>query len=92
MPWCSPREKIACAAKPAHMPPVVPADRSISPSSSTKTRPIAMSAMYAPWPGRLPMLLRLRKRLLTWLKMTPRTTRPSTDGRAPGSPERSRPK
>ncbi len=49
-----------------------------------------MSAMYAPCPGRLPMLLRLRKRLLTWEKMTPSTMMPSTDGSAPGSPERKR--
>ena len=48
-----------------------------------------MTAMYAPWPGRLPMLLRLRNRALTWLKTIASTMRPSTEGRAPGSPERS---
>ena len=31
----------------AHTPPVVPADRSISPSSSTKTRPIAITMIGA---------------------------------------------
>src|SRR6476660_4992944 len=38
----------------------------------------------------LPMLLELMKRELTWLKITPSTRSPSTEGREPGSPERSR--
>src|SRR5438309_206441 len=39
----------------------------------------------------LPTLLRERNRSLTWLKIAARTMSPSTDGSAPGSPDRSRP-
>src|SRR3954454_10115284 len=35
------------------------------------------------------MLLALRNRLLTWLKIAARMIRPRTEGSAPGSPERS---
>src|SRR6476660_5318520 len=37
------------------------------------------------------MLAALKNRSLTKLKITPRTTSPSTEGRAPGSPDRRRP-
>ena len=50
-----------------------------------------MSAMYALWPGMLPMLFRLKKRLLTRLKTMTSNASPSNDGSAPGTPERTRP-
>ena len=41
-------------------------------------------------PGQVADVVAARNRLLTWEKMTPSTMRPSTDGSAPGSPERRR--
>ena len=40
-----PLRSMATAVKPAAMPPVTPADRSISPSRSTGTRPMASTEM-----------------------------------------------
>src|SRR3954449_3592999 len=79
-----------CAAKAAHMPPVVPADRSISPINRTKMRPIAVRAMNEVCAGRLARLLWLRKSGVVVAKISPRTRSPSTEGTAPGAPPRSR--
>ena len=73
----------------AAVPAVKPADRSISPSSSTNTRPIAMTMTPADW------LKRFAK--LNWLvnvsprsevKTMTRTISPSTAGSEPTSPLR----
>ena len=74
----------------AQAPLAVPAARSISPSSRTKTRPIAMNTVMPAWLTRLARLKTVRKRLLAWEKMTARTMRPSTAGSAPTSPPRTR--
>ncbi len=47
---------ITSAVMVAEAPPATPADRSISPSSRTKTRPIASTMIEAAWTTRLAML------------------------------------
>ena len=73
----------------AAVPPVNPADRSISPSSNTNTRPIASTVIAADW------LIRLAK-LKAFVNVPgrsaentdTRTSRPRTAGSAPTSPPR----
>ena len=70
--------------------PATPADRSISPSSSTITRPMASTLIGAACVIRLAMLSLVVKVSLAMLKMTTRTTRPSIAGSEPMSPLRTR--
>ena len=75
----------------AAVPAVTPADRSISPSSSTKTRPIAMTMTGAPCWIRLAKLnasVKVDGRRAE--NTTTSTNRPSTAGSAPTSPPRTR--
>ena len=61
----------------AHRPPVVPADRSISPSSRTKIRPIAMMMIGPAWMTSASMLYALRKPWCTIAKKMVITIRPT---------------
>ena len=71
----------------APMPAVKPADRSISPSSRTKTSPIASTMIAAPWLMRLAKLPFDRKASPSMIpKIATRTTMPMTAGSDPMSP------
>ncbi len=88
-PWSC--RSMATAVKPAAMPPVTPADRSMSPSSSTGMRPIASTEIAEACTSRLAMfrlLVKVSGRRIE--KTMKRATRPSTAGRAPMSPPRTR--
>ena len=69
-------------------PDTKPTDRSISPSSRTKTMPIAMIANAAPCTMRLTMLPAVRKRSFWTWKTTQMTSSPRMIGRLPSSPPR----
>jgi hypothetical protein len=75
-----------------HRPLVKPADRSISPSSSTKIRPIAMMTTCPPWVNRLAKLPAEKNTGRSAEKTSTSTTRPSVAGSEPMSPPRRRPK
>ena len=78
---------ISAAAVPA----VKPADRSISPSSSTKTRPIAITVTAEAWWMRLDRLNALVKvDGRSTEKTITSTISPSTAGSEPTSPPRTR--
>jgi hypothetical protein len=80
-----------CSASTAAVTPdAVPADRSISPSSRTKTRPIAMIVTPAPWASRFAMLPRVRKLSEATENSTSSTIRPNSAGNEPSSPPRTR--
>ena len=85
-----PLSTIESAVIVAEAPPATPADRSISPSSSTKTSPIASTQMEAAWTTRFAMLYVVRNRSWALLKTMKSTTRPSRAGSEPMSPPRSR--
>ena len=71
----------------APIPAVKPADRSISPSSSTKTRPIASTVIAAPWLIRLAKFCSVRNVSPSSApKMMTRTTTPMIAGSDPMSP------
>jgi hypothetical protein len=72
----------------AQTPLVKPAERSISPNSKTKTRPIAMMVTCAPCWNRLAKLRSEKKLSFAMPKMMQATTRPATAGSAPTSPPR----
>ena len=57
---CQPWLVSRMAMTAPHTPLAKPADRSISPSSRTKTRPIAMKMTAAPWENRLAKLSALK--------------------------------
>src|SRR3954452_2421969 len=81
---------IRIAITQAAAPPATPADRSISPSSSTGTSAMASTQIGAAWVIRLAKLPtdgKVSGRSAE--KIRARTTRPSTAGRAPMSPPRS---
>ncbi len=78
------------ASTAAQTPLAKPADRSISPSSSTNTRPMAMSVTAAPCVNRLAKLIAVTKEGRAAAKTAQSTTRPSTAGSAPMSPPRTR--
>ena len=81
--WCS-------ASTAAASPDAVPAARSISPMSSTNTRPIAMTVWPAPCWSRLARFSRLGKvpPLSSTVNSTNSASRPSSAGREPSSPLR----
>ena len=70
----------------AHRPPVVPADRSISPRSRTKIRPIAMMMIGADWMTSASTLYAVRKPWCTTAKNAVMTIRPMIAGIEPSSP------
>jgi hypothetical protein len=71
----------------APVPAVKPADRSISPSSRTKTRPIASTMIAAPWLRRLAKFCSVRNESGCRTPNTiARMTAPMTAGNAPRSP------
>ena len=72
------------------MPLVTPADRSISPSSSTNTSAMASMTSVAAWVRRLAKFRSVRKNGLRKLNRMVSTTNPPTAGRAPISPLRTR--
>ena len=72
----------------APVPAVKPADRSISPSSRTKTRPIASTMIAAPWLSRLAKFCSVRNESGS---MTPNTITSTTQPRIAGSAPRSPP-
>ena len=74
----------------AETPPATPADRSMSPSSSTGTSAIARMMIEPDWVSRFAMLRFERNRSLAKPNTMNSTTRPSTDGSAPMSPPRTR--
>jgi len=75
----------------APVPPVKPADRSISPRSRTKTSPIAMTMTAALWLMRFARLNALVNSLGRSAENTAaRTTSPRTAGSEPTSPPRTR--
>jgi hypothetical protein len=78
------------ASTAAQTPLANPADRSISPSSRTNTRPMAITTMGAPWVSRLAKLPSLRNTGRRIEKTITSTTRPRTAGREPMSPPRTR--
>ncbi len=81
---------IRLASTAAHTPLANPAERSISPSSRTKTNPIAISVTAAPWVNRLAKFPAVRKLGRRMEKNAQSTTNPSTAGREPMSPPRTR--
>ena len=82
---------ISWAEIDAPTPPITPADRSISPSSSTKPTPMASTVIDAAWVSRLAKLLALvNVSHFSAAKTMTSTTRPATAGRAPRSPPRMR--
>jgi len=85
-PWLVSRTVMMLAATP----PVKPADRSISPSSSTKIRPMAVSVNCAPCWNMLAKLNREANRLLETATMMTTISRPRTAGSAPMPPPRTR--
>lgn len=78
------------ASTDAHTPLAYPAERSISPSSSTKTRPIAMMVTAAPWVNRFAKLPALKNAGRMMPKNTQSAISPSTAGSEPMSPPRTR--
>ena len=86
-PWLVSR--IAMTAP--HTPLAKPADRSISPSSRTKIRPIAIKVTCAPWVNRLAKLTALKNVSRATPKIRQSTIRPRMAGRLPMSPPRTRP-
>ena len=74
----------------APTPEVTPADRSISPSSSTNTRPMASSIDGAACVTRLARLPREKKPLSAKEKKIARTISAPTAGSEPMSPPRTR--
>ena len=71
----------------APMPAVKPAERSISPSSRTKTSPMARTMIAAPWLMRLAKFAFDRNASGSMIpKITTSTTTPMTAGSAPRSP------
>ena len=67
-----------------------PIERSISPSSRTKTTPMAMVAIPAIWTIRLTKLTGVRKFWLRLWKMSAINSRPTMIGSDPMSPPRTR--
>ena len=86
----TPCRSISTAMIAEHRPPVVPADRSISPSSSTKTRPIAITTIGAAWITSASMLYALRKPWCTTAKTAVMAMRPTSAGMEPNWPPRTR--
>ena len=74
----------------ADTPPATPADRSMSPSSSTNTSPIASTQIDPAWVTRLARLSADRNRSLARPNTTNSTTRPRIAGSEPMSPPRTR--
>ena len=74
----------------AHTPLVNPADRSISPSSRTNTRPMAMMITWAPWVNRLAKLIAEKNTGRSTVNTMHSTTSPATAGSEPRSPPRNR--
>ena len=75
----------------AQTPLTTPAERSISPSSRMKTRPIARMMIGAAWSARFAMLRGVRNVSGRSAKnSSPRATMPRMAGRAPRSPPRTR--
>jgi hypothetical protein len=72
----------------AAVPPVKPADRSISPSRRTNTRPIAMTVTPAVWLIRFAKFAGFVKLSAVIEKAITRNSRPRIAGRAPTSPPR----
>ena len=87
----APSTLIVLAITPAEAPPATPAERSMSPRSSTKVRPIASTMIDDAWTMRLAMLIgdgKVSGRRAE--NRTKSTTRPRTAGREPMSPARTR--
>jgi hypothetical protein len=74
----------------AHRPLTEPADRSISPSSSTITMPRAMVPVAAICSARLVRFSADRNRSFSELKIAPISTNPTATGTAPRLPRRTR--
>ena len=72
------------------MPLTKPIDRSISPSSSANTSPIANNMYTAPWINRLTRFPAVRKLELSDWKRIEMRIRPATTGSTPLSPDRMR--
>ena len=81
---------IAIPIAAAHTPLAVPADRSISPSSSTQTKAIPSRMIGAAWVIRFARFVLVRNLSLTLAKMIKSTTRPPMAGSMPTSPPRTR--
>ena len=86
-----PRSVSVVARIAAPMPAAKPAERSISPSSRTKTSPMARTMIAAPWLMRLAKFCLDRKTSPSMTpKITTRTTMPRMAGSEPRSPPRTR--